>query len=193
MKNITIPKNIESISSSAFENSVENFKVSSENAVYSSKNGVLYNKAADFKPKNTHALKPGSYTFPDTVKNITYRAFANCKYLKTLTLTDKIKVLDLSSFSGSGITCLNLSAKLESIYGSSSNLKNLKKITIPKSNPRFFVNDDVLYCYYDVDKYMSSNSASSWDENQSTSNYNILIYPTGKKGTVTILEQTYTH
>lgn len=37
---------------------------------------------------------------------------------------------------------------------------------------------------------MSSNSASSWDENQSTSNYNILIYPTGKKGTITILEQT---
>lgn len=189
LKNITIPKNIESISSSAFENSVENFKVSSENAVYSSKNGVLYNKAQT-SIKKYPCLKSGSYTFPDTVKNITYRAFANCKYLKTLTLTDKIKVLDLSSFSGSGITCLNLSAKLEFIYGSSSNFKNLKKITIPKSNPRFFVNDDVLYCYYDVDKYMSSNSASSWDENQSTSNYNILIYPTGKKGTVTILEQT---
>lgn len=188
LKNITIPDNVETISSSAFDNSVENFKVSSGNAVFSASDGILYNKNQTTLKKYP-CLKVGNYKIPDTVKKIGDNAFINCKYLKNVTITDKIKTISLSSFNGSGITRLNLPTKLERVYGESSNLKSLKKVTIPTSNKRFFVNDDILYCYYNLENYNSSNS-SSWTGDENTSNYRIVIYPTGKKGPVTLLEQT---
>lgn len=70
-------------------------------------------------------------------------------------------------------------------------MKKLTTITIPETNKRFFTYDDVLYCYYDVQNYVSSNANSNWNSAANAANCSMLIYPTAKTGTVTLLEQTY--
>ena len=86
---------------------------------------------------------------------------------------------------------MHLPAKLEYVAGNSSYLKKLTTITIPETNKRFFTYDDVLYCYYDVQNYVSSNANSNWNSAANAANCSMLIYPTAKTGTVTLLEQTY--
>lgn len=190
LKNITIPANVESISNTAFDNSIEMFKVSSDSAKFSASDGVLYNKNKT-TIKKFPCLKSGNYKMPNTVKKIASNAFTNSESLKNITFSDNITILYLDEFRNSGINTMHLPAKLEYVAGNSSYLKKLTTITIPETNKRFFTYDDVLYCYYDVQNYVSSNANSNWNSAANAVNCSMLIYPTAKTGTVTLLEQTY--
>lgn len=190
LKNITIPANVESISNTAFDNSIEMFKVSSDSTKFSASNGILYNKNKT-TIKKFPCLKSGNYKMPNTVKKIASNAFTNSESLKNITFSDNIAILYLDDFRNSGINTMHLPAKLEYVAGNSSYLKKLTTITIPETNKRFFTYDDVLYCYYDVQNYVSSNANSNWNSAANAANCSMLIYPTAKTGTVTLLEQTY--
>lgn len=190
LKNITIPANVESISNTAFDNSIETFKVSSDSTKFSASNGILYNKNKT-TIKKFPCLKSGNYKMPNTVKKIASNAFTNSESLKNITFSDNIAILYLDDFRNSGINTMHLPAKLEYVAGNSSYLKKLTTITIPETNKRFFTYDDVLYCYYDVQNYVSSNANSNWNSAANAANCSMLIYPTAKTGTVTLLEQTY--
>lgn len=190
LKNITIPANVESISNTAFDNSIETFKVSSDSTKFSASDGILYNKNKT-TIKKFPCLKSGNYKMPNTVKKIASNAFTNSESLKNITFSDNITILYLDEFRNSGINTMHLPAKLEYVAGNSSYLKKLTTITIPETNKRFFTYDDVLYCYYDVQNYVSSNANSNWNNTANATNCSMLIYPTAKTGTVTLLEQTY--
>lgn len=190
LKNITIPANVESISNTAFDNSIETFKVSSDSTKFSASDGILYNKNKT-TIKKFPCLKSGNYKMPNTVKKIASNAFTNSESLKNITFSDNIAILYLDDFRNSGINTMHLPAKLEYVAGNSSYLKKLTTITIPETNKRFFTYDDVLYCYYDVQNYVSSNANSNWNSAANAANCSMLIYPTAKTGTVTLLEQTY--
>lgn len=190
LKNITIPANVESISNTAFDNSIETFKVSSDSTKFSASDGILYNKNKT-TIKKFPCLKSGNYKMPNTVKKIASNAFTNSESLKNITFSDNIAILYLDDFRNSGINTMHLPAKLEYVAGNSSYLKKLTTITIPETNKRFFTYDDVLYCYYDVQNYVSSNANSNWNNAANATNCSMLIYPTAKTGTVTLLEQTY--
>lgn len=190
LKNITIPANVESISNTAFDNSIETFKVSSDSTKFSASDGILYNKNKT-TIKKFPCLKSGNYKMPNTVKKIASNAFTNSESLKNITFSDNITILYLDEFRNSGINTMHLPAKLEYVAGNSSYLKKLTTITIPETNKRFFTYDDVLYCYYDVQNYVSSNANSNWNSAANAANCSMLIYPTAKTGTVTLLEQTY--
>ena len=69
LKNITIPANVESISNTAFDNSIETFKVSSDSTKFSASDGILYNKNKT-TIKKFPCLKSGNYKMPNTVKKI---------------------------------------------------------------------------------------------------------------------------
>lgn len=190
LKNITIPANVESISNTAFDNSIETFKVSSDSTKFSASDGILYNKNKT-TIKKFPCLKSGNYKMPNTVKKIASNAFTNSESLKNITFSDNITILYLDEFRNSGINTMHLPAKLEYVAGNSSYLKKLTTITIPETNKRFFTYDDVLYCYYDVQNYVSSNANSNWNSAANAANCSMLIYPTAKTGTVTLLEHTY--
>lgn len=117
---------------------------------------------------------------PNTVKKIASNAFTNSESLKNITFSDNIAILYLDDFRNSGINTMHLPAKLEYVAGNSSYLKKLTTITIPETNKRFFTYDDVLYCYYDVQNYVSSNANSNWNSAANAANCSMLIYPTGK-------------
>lgn len=189
LKKIKLPANIDYISCTAFDGSVSHFDVSSDNEAFSAENGILYNKNKTTL-KRYPSLKAGTYKTPETVKKVSLNAFAYCSFLNSVTLDSKITTISLEAFYNSGIVTLNLPASLKLVKDSAINMNKLKKITIPASNKRFFVYDDVLYSYFDIENYVSSNSAF-WNDDFSKANYEIELYPTAKTGCVTLLSQTH--
>ena len=97
LKNITIPANVESISNTAFDNSIETFKVSSDSTKFSASDGILYNKNKT-TIKKFPCLKSGNYKMPNTVKKIASNAFTNSESLKNITFSDNITILYLDEF-----------------------------------------------------------------------------------------------
>lgn len=131
--------------------------VDEENKVYSSKDGVLYNK--DFTvliryPNNkVDSTESFSVVIPDTVTSIYNRAFyynnkitklvlgenvehignlafADCKKLTTITFNDKLKTIGQSAFRDCDLTSIKLPNSVESIGDSC-----------------FSSNDNLDYCY----------------------------------------------
>ena len=83
--------------------SLTNIIVDSNNSVFSSQDGVLFdkNKSALSKcPKG----KTGSYSIPDSVTSIDWLAFYGCTGLTSITIPDSVTSIDRSAFSG----CENL-------------------------------------------------------------------------------------
>jgi len=87
LTSVTIPNSLTNIGDSAFSlcTSLTNFSVDAANSVYSSLNGVLFNKA-----QTTLIQFPGgrggSYAIPNSVTNIEWFAFYNCTSLTNVTV-----------------------------------------------------------------------------------------------------------
>lgn len=159
LKAITIPKGVTNISSDAFYgcSSLRDINVESENATYSSKDGVLLTK----DEKTIICYPPGKseteYITPEGATNIETYAFVTCNNLKEITISEGIidigeyafkncnslevvKILEGETNIGSYAfqNCGNL-AEIIMQEGVASigkyafqNCKNFNKITIPK-------------------------------------------------------------
>lgn len=95
----------ETIDGTAFPN-LTTIEVMQGNTIFSSEEGVLYNY-----DKTTLVWYPckksaTSFTFPNSVTAIQYRAFQNVAYLQNLNLTPNIEIID-DSFLGCNITSIN--------------------------------------------------------------------------------------
>ena len=121
--NLIIPKTVTTIGKRAFENcnnldtiklhsSVKKIKkdalkknsgfidVEKNNPIFSSIDGVLFNKAQDtliFCPTS----KKGNYSIPSTVKTISENAFNGCAELSSITILSAVNVIENDAFTGS--------------------------------------------------------------------------------------------
>lgn len=98
LTSINIQDSVADIESEAFLNcnSLESIKVSQGNTVFSSQDGILYNKE---KTKFIHIPKAiKSVTVPDSITEIGYKAFYGCRSLTSITIPDSVTAIGRSAF-----------------------------------------------------------------------------------------------
>ncbi len=135
LTSVTIPASVERLGTGVFSSclNLEEIIVSANNPVYSSLDGVLYNK------DKTELLKwPDkklSVTIPESVTSIGESAFEDCRGLTTITIPNSVESIGNSAFSGcSGLTTVTLSESLTSIGRNTfSGCSGLTTITLPES------------------------------------------------------------
>ncbi len=137
LTSVTIPDNVTSIGYSAFEDctSLTEINVSSNNANYSSENGVLFNKEKTELIKYPAGKTETKYIIPDSVTEIDDWAFENCTSLTSVTIPDSVTEIDDWAFEN----CTSLTSvtipdsgtyiRIRAFYGCTS----LTSVTIPKS------------------------------------------------------------
>ena len=132
----TIQNGVTSIGEDAFIfcKNLKEIKVSIENRVYSSLNGVLFN--AD----KTELIccpegKTGSYIIPDSVTRIGDKAFQLCRSLTRVTIPDSVTSIGYCAFCGcSGLTSVSIPPRVMSIgYRAFCGCSSLTSVTIPTS------------------------------------------------------------
>ena len=137
IKNITIPKSVSNIRSSAFAccNSLTAINVEEGSQHFCSVDGVLFNKNKT-RLVQYPAGKPGtSYIIPDSVKSIAPSAFYGCTNLKSIVMPDKVTTIGAHAFSNcSSLTTINISKSLSEIKGFTFAFCNaLAEMEIPDS------------------------------------------------------------
>lgn len=102
---VTIPASVTSIGWSAFHlcAGLTNISVNPDNTVYSSLNGVLFNKLQT-RLITYPCAKPGSYTIPAGVTAIDNYAFYRCTWLNGVTIPTGVTSIEIGTFDG----CSNL-------------------------------------------------------------------------------------
>ncbi len=137
LTSITIPDSVTWISKYAFDDctSLTEINVSSNNANYSSENGVLFNKEKTELIKYPAGKTETKYIIPDSVTNIGKLAFENCTSLTSVTIPDSVTEIDDWAFEN----CTSLTSvtipdsgtyiRIRAFYGCTS----LTSVKIPKS------------------------------------------------------------
>ncbi len=134
LTSVTIPNSVTSIGENAFIycGSLENINVESENANYSSIDGVLYNKDV-----TTLICCPGtkaSVTIPNSVNYIGVSAFAGCHELTSITIPNSVTSIGEYAFSNSALTSVTIPNSVTSIGdGAFYFCYNVLSVTIPNS------------------------------------------------------------
>ena len=134
LKKITIPKNVISIGNDAFEDCevLENIFVDKDNAVYSDKDGVLFNKDKTVLIK--YPLKSAdTYIIPESVIEIYYCAFEFCN-IENVIIPSSVKSIGDYAFFRSNLKTIEIPDSVtylgkEAFLGCS----NLENINIPST------------------------------------------------------------
>ncbi len=117
LKSITIPESVTKINLCAFTgcDNLLNINVNAKNKYFSSKNGVLFNKAKT-KLIQYPGGKGGKYTVPSSVKIIGEGAFANNNKLQIVDMSDKVTKIEYDAFCGcEGLKKINISNGIKEI------------------------------------------------------------------------------
>ena len=136
LTNITISDNVTWIGYDAFCycDSLPRIDVNINNGVYSSYNGVLFNKNKT-KLICCPAGQTGSYTIPDSVTSVEYDAFRHCTGLTSITIPDSVTSIGYQAFYGcSGLTSIDIPQSVKSIAERAFiSCTGLTSVTIPNS------------------------------------------------------------
>ena len=149
LESITIPENITNIEHMAFYycTNLESINVDVNNNIYSSIDGVLFNKEQDkilFFPYN----KSDSYEIPDSITSIGDMAFFGCYNLTNIIIPDSVTSIGNWAFkSCSSLTNITIPNSVTSIGERAfSGCANFTSITIPDSVTS--ISDSTFrYCY----------------------------------------------
>ncbi|MBR0487190.1 MAG: leucine-rich repeat domain-containing protein [Treponema sp.] len=102
LSGITIPDSVTFIDDWAFNGckSLDSINVDSNNANYSSIDGVLFNKEATAIIKYPAGKQSAEYTIPDSVTSIGDYAFQGCTFLSSVTISDSVTSIGTDAFYG---------------------------------------------------------------------------------------------
>ena len=158
LTSVTIPNSVTSIEGQAFGSctSLTNISVDAANVVYSSLDGVLFNKA-----QTTLILFPGGrgggYAIPSSVTSIGSYAFFYCPSLTSVTIPNSVTNIGFAAFSGcTSLTSVTIPNSVTSIgnsaFGSCTNLTSLTFLgNAPTEGFSMFANvgpGATVYYYY---------------------------------------------
>jgi len=136
VSSLNIPASVVAIGEDAFYNCNELtvITVDSDNAVFSSESGILYDKAQT-EIILVPAKLSGDVVIPDSVTVLAKNAFKNRTEITSVVIGNGIKILSDYAFSGcSGITSFTIGSGVTTIKDSAlENLKGLKSIYIPSN------------------------------------------------------------
>ncbi len=149
LTSLTIPNSVTSIGEGAFykcEN-LSSINVDANNKIYSSVNGVLYNKGRTELIVYPAGKMDASFTIPNSVTGIAAGAFAGCKYLTSILIPNSVKSIGEMAFSiCSGLISVTIPSSVTSIgdraFFSSGKLKN---ISVDSNNKNYVSAGGVLY------------------------------------------------
>ena len=105
LASITIPNGVTNIGNRAFYDcpSLTSINVASDNTIYCSVDGVLFNKNRTTLIQ-CPAAKSGSYAIPNGVTRIEKSAFYNCTNLTSVTIPNSVKIIEDQAFTSSDFT-----------------------------------------------------------------------------------------
>lgn len=134
---VIIPASVTTVGEHVFSDcaSLVNIDVESENANYSSVDGVFFNKNKTILLKYPMSKPESIYTIPDSTTVIEYAAFRGCANLKNVILHDNITNIYQSAFSD----CTNLQSIIFPASDTNidslilSGCTNLQRVVIPAS------------------------------------------------------------
>ena len=136
LESITIPENITNIENMAFRfcTNLESINVDVNNNIYSSIDGVLFNKEQDkiiFFPYN----KSDSYEIPDSVTSIGALVFCDCSSLESVTIPNSVTSIGAWAFCAcSSLESVTIPNSVTNIdIGAFADCSSLESITIPNS------------------------------------------------------------
>lgn len=133
---ITIPSSIISIGINAFYHcsNLKNINVVLDNPVFSSMDGVLFNKDQTTLIKYPPG-KEGEYVIPETVQHFEYKAFSECKSSISLVIPEGTEIIEPNAFYKiKGLQKVQLPSTLKMIGEDAFfGCVNLKEINIPDS------------------------------------------------------------
>ena len=146
LTSIEIHSNITSIGTDAFKNCpLKNITVDENNAVYSSEDGVLFNK-----DKTSLILYPvdserESYEIPNSVETVGSNAFYKCTNLRSITIPESVVTIEDSAFSDcTGITEIKIPSSVTSLGYAFAGCP-IENIVVDKDNPNYSSVDGVLF------------------------------------------------
>ena len=131
---ISIGKDVAAIGDSAFLDceSLKAINVAAGNAVYSSKDGVLFDKSGETLIQYPSAKEGTVYVVPDGVKTIGVKAFYQNAILEKVELSNSVISIEKAAFSYSQIKNITLGNSLESIAEAAfERCTNLENVTFP--------------------------------------------------------------
>ena len=134
---IDLSKSVAYIDNQAFDacNKLEEIIVDMENSIFSSENGVLFNKEKTKVVKYPLGKYGKKYIIPDKVIDIEGKAFEGCFKLEEIVIPNKLLSIGYHAFADCmSLKSINMPDSIEKIQASAFyNCSNLKEIYIPKN------------------------------------------------------------
>ncbi|MCB1126485.1 MAG: leucine-rich repeat domain-containing protein, partial [Verrucomicrobiae bacterium] len=99
LESVSIPGTVASIENSAFTlcDSLTRIEVSDDNPAFSSRDGVLFDKAQTYLIQRPQG-RTGGYTIPETVTTIGSYAFVDCPGLRTMSIPASVTTISPFAF-----------------------------------------------------------------------------------------------
>jgi len=136
LTSITIPNSVSWISTYFFGcSALTSINVESENANYSSIDGVLFDKEKTILIRYPSGKINIGYTIPNSVTNIREHAFSECTVIMSITIPNTVTTIEYCAFqSCTALTSINIPNSVTIIRdGTFANCSALVSITLPNS------------------------------------------------------------
>ncbi len=144
---VNFGKNLCELDVTAFRNNIglTHINIDSENACYSSIDGVLFDKDISILYFYPYSHPQTSFTLPNTVKTIEDQAMRSCKYVTDINLNDGLEKIGSMAFAACKVKSLYIPKTVTEIGGNPvAFCTDLSEITVDPDNSRYYVDQQYL-------------------------------------------------